>query len=257
MSFSINVTGWTKYPYRKKKRIWFLCDSINPGRTWGVDIPSPPGFWPVISLLLLEADPPHRNPDPHRIPPVGSEWWPGLGLPGPGKWPRASEVRPDPVSAASGNALAVTFPEASATRLGDTAQHPFLLSNRVSFSGSRCLFILVPSSIGLSCQGSEVLSWGLLTCTSSLYKAPRRHLWAADCSPLSPRHVRELWLQPSWPHSFGEAWVQPGPQVWGHSWVQTRFVLVTRDVALDKPCTSQGLPNLPICPVGVILVSAS
>ena len=233
---------------------------INPGRTWGVDIPSPPGFWPVISLLLLEADPPHRNPDPHRVPLGGLEWWPGLGLPGPGKWPRASEVRPDLVSVASGNALTATFPEASATRLGDTARCPFLFSNPVSFSGSRCLFIQVPSSTGLSCQGSEVPSWGLLTRTSSLYKASRRHLWAADCSPLaglSPCHVHVLWLQHSWPHSLGEAWVQPGSRVWGHSWVQTRFVLIACDVALDKPYTSQGLPSLPICPVGVVLVSAS
>ena len=43
---------------------------ISPGRTWGVDMPGPPGFWPVISLLLLEADPPHRNPDP-----LGFPWW--------------------------------------------------------------------------------------------------------------------------------------------------------------------------------------
>ena len=74
MSFSVNVTGWTKYSYTKKKKesgsyvIAYI--KISPGRTWGADMPGPPGFWPVISLLLLEADPPPRNPDP-----LGFPWW--------------------------------------------------------------------------------------------------------------------------------------------------------------------------------------
>ena len=47
-----------------------------------------------------------------------------------------------------------------------------------------------------------------------------------------------------------EARVPPGPQLWGHSWAQTRLPLVTSDVTLDSLCASQGLTSLPTCTVG-------
>lgn len=115
----------------------------------------------------------------------------------PGKWPKTSRLRPDPMSAASENTLTATFPEAVAWGYRDTAQHVHLsFSNPVSWVGdssrSGCLVTQVPSSVGLYCQGSEVPSWGPLTWASSLHTAPQGHLWAADRSP-PPRAMSTHW----------------------------------------------------------------
>ena len=87
MSFSINATGWTKYPYRKKKESGSYVIAyikINPGRTWGMDIPKPTRLLTRHQPALAWGRPTPQKPWPPLGSPggIGVVAWPGPPWPG-------------------------------------------------------------------------------------------------------------------------------------------------------------------------------